>query len=268
MQIVSFNIRGWRRINNESNLSRLAALLKQVDADIIGLNEVDHPLHKEEGIALEWLAKQLDMTWFFGACLTRSGTPSPGSYGNALLTRTKVHAVETGLFTRLPEKQRRGFIRASLEVENRPLNLVVTHLDHTDERARMLQLEDLLHSVGDSVDVVIGDFNCIHPRDYDDRPETLTRLSQHPIAFHMTNGEVGPIVCSRMEEAGFVDAFVHREVLGGNTFMRAEEPVRLDYVCVASPWIDSLTDVGVVDEPIDEEASDHRPVYAAFNPAF
>ena len=61
MRIVTYNIHKWRTIGDQPNFGLLADLLKGIDADVIGLNEVIHPVSTEAGVALACLADELGM---------------------------------------------------------------------------------------------------------------------------------------------------------------------------------------------------------------
>jgi endonuclease/exonuclease/phosphatase family metal-dependent hydrolase len=87
-------------------------------------------------------------------------------------------------------------------------------------------------------------------------------LATHPVAGHLANDPDGPQVTRQIEQAGYVDALIQREVLGRGTFIPAREPIRLDYIWLRSDWACHLTHAEIVEEPVGQEASDHRPVVA------
>jgi len=260
MRIATYNIHGWLTIDGRPNAALVADVLARTGADVIGLNEVYHPGPLPGDGALAWLAGRLGMAYAFGACETRPfpGTGTPDNYGNALLSRLPFTAVRTGFFRPVPGKERRGFLEARIG----QVAVLVTDLDHADEAVRLHQVDDLFAAVGDRPDVLVGDFNCVHPREYDGRPEAFARLAAHPLGGHMAYAPHGPAVAPRVERHGYADALVVRGVLGGNTFIPAEDPVRLDYVWVRADRVEGIGEVGIVEEPPGAEASDHRAVYA------
>ncbi len=270
MRVVTYNIHKWQTIGDEPNFGLVASLLKGIGADVIGLNEVLHPRRAPAGAALSWLAGELGMSFAFSA---REPKRLPGhsatvASGDAVLSRFPFASVETGLFAPVPEKKQRRFLEARLDLGNgRTCRVAVIHLDHTDERTRLTQVGDLFawcRQAGGRPDLIIGDCNCIHPGEYEHRPHALHALSQHPVARHLTNGKAGPLVASALEQAGYVDALIHKGIRGGGTFVPAREPVRLDYIWLRSDWARCVTHAGIVDEPAGAEASDHRPVVADF----
>ena len=165
-----------------------------------------------------------------------------------------------------PGKEATQFLEARLDLGvGQTCTVVSIHLDHTEERTRQSQFSDLLawyEQAGGRPDLIIGDCNCVHPRDYECRPEAFVALSTHPVAGHLANGSDGPQLTSQIERAGYVDALIQKGVLGRGTFIPAREPVRLDYIWLRSDWTCRLTRAGIVEEPDGQEASDHRPVVA------
>jgi endonuclease/exonuclease/phosphatase family metal-dependent hydrolase len=268
MRVVTYNIHGWQTITDLPNYSLVAEILDLADADVIGLNEVYHPAPVATGSALGWLAGQLGMSYAFAACEARKipGAPTPVSYENALLSRMPLASTSSGLFSARSGKEQRGYLEGRIDVGNgRIFTVVVTHLDHTDENARLPQIEDLFNSVGRVAgmpDLIMGDFNCVHPRDYVNRPDAFARLSSRSLASHMANQPEGPRVVGRIEERGYTEALIHEECLGSGTFIPAADPVRLDYIWLSSEALPALARVGIFEHPSGQEASDHRAVFA------
>jgi endonuclease/exonuclease/phosphatase family metal-dependent hydrolase len=271
VRIITYNIHKWRTSDDQPNFRLLVDLLKRANADVIGLNEVLHPYPTETGPALSRLAEELGMSVAFGAREPRRqlGTSATGGSGDALLSRFPlVSTVWTPLLP-IPGKKQRGFLEVRLPGAGQTWTVAILHLDHTDERARQSQFSDLVawyELAGRRPDLIIGDCNCIHPREYEDRPEAFLALSTHPIARHLTNGPDGPQLTRQIEQAGYVDALIQKGTLGQGTMIGAGEPVRLDYIWLRADWAHLLTHARVVEEPVGQEASDHRPVLADFEP--
>ncbi|HQY90757.1 MAG TPA: hypothetical protein PLS79_04115, partial [Caldilinea sp.] len=63
MRIVTYNIHGWRAADGAPNLDGVTAVLRTINADIIGLNEVYYPrvVQGDARPALEALASRLEM---------------------------------------------------------------------------------------------------------------------------------------------------------------------------------------------------------------
>lgn len=268
MRVLTYNLHGWRTIDDQPNFDLVADLLKRSDADVIGLNEVYHPARAATDSALGWLAGQLGMSYAFGACEPRRipGTSTPVSYGNALLSREPLASASSGLFSALPGKEQRGYLHGRFEAaDGRTFTVVVTHLDHTDETVRLAQIEDLF-SVFEPIEgvptLIMGDFNCVNPKDYVNRPDALARLSSHPAGGQFANQPEGPRVVGRMEEGGYTDTLIHVGSQEVGTLLIAAEPLRLDYIWLLSTTLPGLIGAGVLEEPSGQEASDHRAIYA------
>jgi endonuclease/exonuclease/phosphatase family metal-dependent hydrolase len=269
MRVICYNIHGWRTIRNQSNLDLVADLLKRTEADVIGLNEAYHPVRTASGPALSWLAEQLGMRVAFAAkrACGYPGDITSGASGNALLSRLPFVSIFSGLYTPLEGKRPRGFLEGRIEVASgRILSVVVTHLDPSSERVRQAQLAELFAWVeldGGRPDLILGDFNCLNPSDYEHRPEVRAAWSTLPeVAQHLINAPDGPQLARQIEQAGYLDTGARRGPSGCGTFIPAQTPVRLDYIWLRSDWLASLGDVGILEEPAGQEASDHRPVLA------
>jgi endonuclease/exonuclease/phosphatase family metal-dependent hydrolase len=255
-------------MQDQPNLILLVNLLRTIHADVICLNEVLHPLPTRHGPALSWLADTLGMQVAFGARQPKrqSGDSTTGGSGDALLSRFPIKAAAWGLFSAIPEKKQRGFLEVQLDPGmGQACSVVALHLDHTDERARLTQFSDLLawcDQAGRRADLILGDCNCVHPRDYELRPEALAALGRHPVAGHLANPPHGPQLTGQFEQAGYVDALISKGLFGRGSFIPAQEPVRLDYIWLRSASAFRLTESWIVEEPVGKEASDHRPVVA------
>ncbi|MEM7130685.1 MAG: endonuclease/exonuclease/phosphatase family protein [Chloroflexota bacterium] len=297
MKLATFNIHGWRTMASargqdsvggsdssemRPNLDLITNVLTEIDADIIGLNEVFYPrvISSEQETdnrpALEVLASRLGMHYVFGPCLrwpAQNNMP-PDAYGNAILSRWPIiasaahHLVARNEREKvlLDPKEQRGMLEARVLLPSKQTFTVYsTHLDHTDEEVRAIQLRALrTWTIRDRnrPHVVMGDFNAISPWDFVDRPGAYEEIANHPKAHHMANGEKGPLVIPQMEKAGYVDCFTSFGQAGQDSFIPAENPIRIDYIFASKPLADSIHSCEIWQEPAGQEASDHRPVVA------
>lgn len=293
MKLATFNIHGWRTAGSnpaktKPNLDRLTNVLTEIDADIIGLNEVFYPRvveakdSTESRPALEALADRLGMHYVFGPCLrwpAQNNMPAD-AYGNAILSRWPIIAnAAHHLVARnekeapaLEGKEQRGMLEARILLPNKQTFTVYsTHLDHTSEAARLIQLRALrAWTVRDRnrPHIVMGDFNAISPWDYADRLGAYQTLSQHGKGKNLTNGEDGPAVIPQMEKASYADCFTHFGQPGQRSYMPSKEPIRIDYIFASKPLVESVRSCEIWQEPAGEEASDHRPVVAEIEERF
>jgi len=270
MRVLSYNVHRWRTIHDQTNLDLLVKLLKSIEADVIGLNEAYHPA---PCTALSWLAEQLRMRVAFAANGARRspGDVTSGASGNALPSRYPFESVFSGLYPPAEGKKQRGFLEGRIAMSNgRTWSVVITHLDHTAEKVRQAQFDELLtwfQQDGRRPDLILGDFNCLNPRDYQDNPEARAAWSRFPkAASHLANAPDGPQLAIQIEQAHYLDAVAERRNGGRGTFIPAQVPVRLDYIWLRSDLASCLGYAGIVEEPAGQEASDHRPVIADLTP--
>jgi endonuclease/exonuclease/phosphatase family metal-dependent hydrolase len=274
LRLLTYNVHGWRSIDGEPNLEKVAQVIADSKADIVGLNEVYYPARVSEPQAtvetstLDSLAERLDMHFVFGPCLRWPATQTlpEHSYGNALLSRWPIIASAAHHLTPVEGKEQRGLLEARILLPDRqPFTVYVTHLDHTAESVRMTQLRALRSwTVRDRnrPHVVMGDFNAIQLWDYADRPEALQALAAHPKGAQMLDYGRGAQVILQMEKAGYTDAICHCGKAGEDSFLPAEGALRIDYIWISQPLLPGLRTAQVWYEPAGKEASDHRPVLA------
>lgn len=273
-RILTFNIRGWRTLQDKPNWERVAEVIRASRADIVGLNEVFHPqrFHPQDLVpgktALDWVAQQVGMDSVFGPCLRWPATDSlpEHSYGNALLSRWPIIASAAHHLTPVEGKEQRGLLEARIVLpENRTFTVYVTHLDHTDEATRLTQLRAVrTWTVRDRNrgHVVMGDFNAIHPQDYTERSQELEQLRQHEKGAGLVDHGRGAQVIVQMEKAGYTDVLCHCGKQGGDTFLPATGNLRIDYIWVNEPLVAGIRHAEIWQEAAGQEASDHRPVLA------
>lgn len=283
MRMTTFNIHGWRTAGSnpshtQPNLDLITNVLSEIDADIVGLNEVFYPrvVEGDARPALEALADRLGMHHVFGPCLrwpAQDNMPAD-AYGNAILSRWPIIASAAHhLVARnekeeeiLAPKEQRGLLEARVLLPNeQPFTVYSTHLDHTDEEVRTVQLRALRSWTARDrhrPHLVMGDFNAISPWDYVDRSDAYAEITAHPKGNHLTNGERGPQVIPQMEKAGYVDCCARCGQPGQSSFIQAEYPLRIDYIFVSQPLAGSIQSCQIWLEPTGQEASDHRPVVA------
>ena len=278
IRVMTFNIHGWLTRAGRGNVEQVAQVIREANPDIAGLNEVFHPLYcsgqggghgdRQKGeSALIQLADQLGMNYVFGPCDRWQVTEHlpVQSYGNALLTCWPILASASHRLTPIEGKEQRGLLEARIRLPNDALLTVyVTHLDHTDEEARLIQLRALrTWTVRDRnrAHVVLGDFNAVHPWDYRDTLQTPLRLANNPRSGHMSPPR-GPLVIPQLEKAGYVDTLTLCGEPGQASFIPSEEPLRIDYIWVNKVLADRVLSAQIWHEQNENEASDHRPVLA------
>ena len=279
IRILTYNIHGWLTADGRPNLPLVTEVIAATGADIIGLNEVYYPRVMAGAVrpALEALAAHLGMHFVFGPCLRwpAQDTMPADAYGNALLSRWPIIASAAHHLTPkaedqqqlLAQKEQRGLLEGRILLpSNNTLTVYATHLDHTDEAARLLQLRvarQWLVRDRSRPHLVIGDFNAITPWDFAERPADYESLANHEKGKNLTAEGQGPSVVTQMEKAGYVDLYQRFGEPGAQTFLPASDTaIRIDYI-FASQALAALAQACTIwQEPAGAEASDHRPVLA------
>ena len=154
LKIVSYNVH--RAIGRDRRFApdRILAVLKEIDADVVALQEVEACDSGADMLA--WLAERTGMQAIAGTTLIRHD----GRYGNGLLTRLPVrHKTLCDLSWR--GREPRGAITADLDVHGEPLRVVATHLGlrPAERRDQVQRLIKLFTDVPQDKAVLLGDLN-------------------------------------------------------------------------------------------------------------
>jgi len=149
--VASYNIHKAEGMDRRVDLTRIAHVLEEIDADLVGVQEVYRP-------QAEALARSLGMRMAMGATRIHAGTP----YGNAVFTRFSIQASYTFDLTR-PARQPRGGIRLDLLVGGHVLHLFNVHfglkIRERAEQVEALVREQILNVELVGPRVVMGDLN-------------------------------------------------------------------------------------------------------------
>jgi endonuclease/exonuclease/phosphatase family metal-dependent hydrolase len=156
LTVASYNIHKCTGLDRRVDLDRIAQVLEEIDADLIGVQEVFRP----QALGL---AERLGMQVAMGPTRERDGLP----YGNAVLTRLAIHGSRTFDLSR-PDREPRGGIRLDLamsdgETGNGLLHVFNVHfglkIRERAEQVRMLVREHILHDELTGPRIVVGDLN-------------------------------------------------------------------------------------------------------------
>ncbi|WP_399891347.1 endonuclease/exonuclease/phosphatase family protein [Streptomyces sp. BBFR51] len=244
LRIATYNIHAGTGTDGVFDLDRQAAALRALDADVIGLQEVDvHWGARSQGLDVAGeLARRLGMRVSFAPIYSldpvTAGEPRR-EYGVAVLSRFPIRSAANHEITRLSTQEENpvpapapGFGEVTVKVRGVPVQVFVTHLDYrADPAVRAAQVADTRRIMAreraelpGARQVLLGDFNA------------------EPSA-----PELGPL-WKELRDAGPRNTGTYP----------AEAPVkRIDYVAVGKG-------VRVHGAAVPEEAvaSDHRPVVA------
>jgi endonuclease/exonuclease/phosphatase family metal-dependent hydrolase len=150
--VATYNIHRGRGLDGRVSLGRIADVLRQIDADVVGVQEIYEA-------QAEFLARELGMQLVTGITLHR---PPDGAYGNAVLTRLGLRGVATFDLS-VSAREARGGIRVDLDFQDQRLHIFNVHLGlRIRERAEQVKWLVERHILWDDRTgprVVIGDLN-------------------------------------------------------------------------------------------------------------
>ncbi|MEW2077795.1 endonuclease/exonuclease/phosphatase family protein [Streptomyces sp. NPDC013433] len=236
LRVATYNIHAGAGQDQVFDLDRTAAALRDLRADVIGLQEVDVHWGARSDFADEAraLAEKLDMRVFFAPIYDLDPADRDGErrqFGVAVLSRHPVLAAENHEITRLSTQTpdpvpapAPGFAEVVVDVRGAHVHVYTTHLDYrADPSVREAQVADMLGvlAADRGPKVLVGDFNA-----------------------EATAPELAPL-WERLRDAA-PDA--------GGTYPAIDPVKRIDLITV-SPGI-RVTGARTV----ATEASDHRPV--------
>lgn len=244
LRIATYNIHAGTGSDGVFDLDRQATALRALDADVIGLQEVDVHWGARSGdldVAGE-LARRLGMRVSFAPIYSLDPVTAQGprrEYGVAVLSRFPVRAAANHEITRLSTQDEDpvpapapGFGEVTLKVRGVPVQVFVTHLDYrADPAVRVAQVADTRRIMAreraarpGARQVLLGDFNA------------------GPSA-----PELGPLWRELRDAAAGAPG----------TYPAADPVKRIDYVAVGRG-----VRVRGVSVPEEAVVSDHRPVVA------
>lgn len=122
--IASYNIHRCVGLDRKCNPARIAAVLKELDCDVLALQEVDNSPGMHAGSAqLDFLSRTLEMTALPGLRIVRH----MGEYGNAILTRLPVVDVHRHDLS-YSRYEPRGALDVDIDVGGQSLRVIAAHL--------------------------------------------------------------------------------------------------------------------------------------------
>ena len=160
LSVASYNIHQAVGIDGKRDRRRMLRVLGDLNADIIGLQEVDTNESGHEMFQLDYLARESGLKAIAGPTMRRQDN----DFGNVLLTRHKlldVRSVDLSVSGREP----RGAIDVDLAIGGITVRVIVTHFG-LSSRERYYQSELLIKLIGqhrDALVIVLSDLNEWHP---------------------------------------------------------------------------------------------------------
>ena len=222
LRVATYNVHECVGTDGAYDPSRVARVLEEMRADVVGLQEVASQVEGgPERRQLAYLSSALGMRSIAGITLERRG----GEYGNALLSRHEITRTELHDLS-VPGFEPRGAVEAEIAAPCAILRVVVTHLGlHGAERRRQVpRLLQVLARRATPLTLLLADAN-----EWVSLPRSVRRIDR---------------ILGRTPAPRSFPAWL--PLLG------------LDRLWAAPR--DALTDVRAHDTPLARRASDHLPV--------
>lgn len=153
--LATYNIHRAIGSDRQTNADRVIGVLDEIKADIVALQEV--PARGDNGLAfLDYLGQQTGYRAIAGPTLMHESGP----YGNALLTRARVIAVQRYDLS-YGSWEPRGALFAELDDKGLRLQAIATHLGlrPVERRQQVRRLLELLPNELAEPTILMGDFN-------------------------------------------------------------------------------------------------------------
>jgi len=151
LRVATYNIHRGRGLDGRVSLRRIAEVLRQVNADVIGIQEIYET-------QAEHLARELGMQLVTGVTVHRSD----GACGNAVLTHLPLQGVATFDLS-VRTREARGGIRVDLGFHQQALHIFNVHLGlrgrERAEQVKWLVERHILWDDRTGPRIVIGDLN-------------------------------------------------------------------------------------------------------------
>jgi endonuclease/exonuclease/phosphatase family metal-dependent hydrolase len=158
--LATYNVHRWIGADGRRDPDRVLSVIRELDADVVGLQEMTYPEKAGKPFGLAYIAEKTGMQLHPGPTLLRR----EGPFGNAVLTSLPVHRLRR-IDLSMREREPRGALDMELVFGTGTFRVLVTHLG-LRERERRPQVETLLRLVesGSAEPVVLmGDFNVWFP---------------------------------------------------------------------------------------------------------
>jgi endonuclease/exonuclease/phosphatase family metal-dependent hydrolase len=167
LKVLTYNIHHAAGTDGVLDLERIAQVIDDSDADVIGLQEVDN--HWSERSNWEdqaaWFARRLHMHYAFAANLDLPPL-NPGEprrqYGTAVLSKTPIRDFHNTLLPLYPTGEQRGLAVATIKVRGQNVRFANTHLTSNNNAERLEQAKKVVELLAGSKTptLLVGDLNA------------------------------------------------------------------------------------------------------------
>jgi endonuclease/exonuclease/phosphatase family metal-dependent hydrolase len=228
LRALTYNIHHGEGLDGQLDLIRIAQSIKDSNADLVALQEVDRGADRTgRRDLLNEIAYHTGLTPLFGKNIPLQG----GDYGNAILSRYPIRQSSNLLYRAVDGGEQRGLLQAVVDVDDHPVVFCSTHLDHrADDATRRACIPEILKVAGSHQGVpfiLAGDFN--------DQPGSRFDVEMN---------------------SHFKDAWRLAGVSGGGTYPTNHPDRRIDFI-----WIHGSIKA-LAAEVRSGDGSDHLPLLA------
>ena len=160
LRVVTYNVHRCKGLDGRVRPDRVAKVLKEIDADIMALQEVVCiPGGEPEGDQAHYLARELGADFLFGENRKLWG----GAYGNVVLSKLPMRTVKNHDLS-VRGRERRGCLHIDVELAGRVLHVFNVHLgtaflERRKQGRKLAGLDILLNNELKGPRLLMGDFN-------------------------------------------------------------------------------------------------------------
>jgi endonuclease/exonuclease/phosphatase family metal-dependent hydrolase len=150
LRLLTYNVQQGYNVGGQESSRQQLDLLRQIDPDVIGLQESDtNRIAGGNSDLVRYFAEELDLYSYYGPKVV------PGTFGIALLSKYPIEDPRT--FYMYSEGEQTAAIVAQINVGQEKVNVVVTHLGNGGP---IVQQQAVLEEVAELENLVLmGDFN-------------------------------------------------------------------------------------------------------------
>lgn len=160
LRLTSYNIHSCIGGDRACNPERTLHVLREIDADVIALQEVGVGGTMDEADQFRYLERHLALPGVSGPNLRRRRT----HFGNAVFVRGRILGADLVDLSVSPFEAR-GAIDCTLEIDGRRLRVIATHLGlfPHERRNQIRRLATVLNARSEHTTALLGDFNIFGP---------------------------------------------------------------------------------------------------------
>lgn len=235
LRVATYNVHKCRGLDGRVRPDRIAEVLSEIDADIVGLQEVvSLEGDKREHHQARYLAQELG----YHAELGENRKHKGGAYGNLVLSRLPIHRAQNFDIS-MRGRERRGCLRADVHLDHGGLlhifnlHLGTSYFERRKQARKLFDQEVMTGSNLPGLKIVLGDFN-----------EWTKGLASRLLHFHFKSADLRQHVGSSKTYPGVLP-FLH-----------------LDHIYFDRRL--SMSDFAVHKSRTALVASDHLPLVAEF----